>query len=181
MDINQFLIQIGRTQKQIERLMNRTLPIKAGAEAKTHFQQNFIKGGFVNNGLKPWKKSLREREGKKSALSKYKTLLSSRTHLFRSIAYIPGNGMVKIINPVEYAAAHNEGATFVVKAREQVLHFNSKGRFNRDNKRAKYAQKVNIGSHQVTIPKRQFIGESHELNNKITNIIDTELRKLINP
>lgn len=181
MDINEFLKYIGRSQKQIDQLMNRTLPIKGGAIAKAHFQENFIKGGFVNNGLQPWKKSKREREGKKSALSQYKTLLSSRNHLYSSIAYISGNGMVKIINPVEYAAAHNEGATFVVKPRQQVLHFNSKGRFNRDNKRAKYAQKVNIGSHQVTIPKRQFIGPSIELNDKEIKLMDTEIRKIINP
>jgi phage gpG-like protein len=180
MDIEGFLQYLGTCQKQIDNLMNRILPIKVGATAKAHFQENFILGGFVNNGLQAWKPSKRTLSGKKSALSNYKTLLSSRNHLYSSIAYIPGSGMVKIVNPVEYAAVHNEGATFVVKPRQQVIHFNRKGRFSRDNKKASYAQKVNIGSHSVTIPKRQFIGESTELNQKVVTIIDTEIRKMLN-
>jgi len=180
MTVEQFLNTIQTHQKQLNQLMNRTLPIKGGALAKAHFQENFIKGGFVNNGLQKWTPAKRTLSGKKAALANYKTLLSSRNHLFSSIAYIPSPGMVKIINPVEYAAAHNEGATFVVKLRQQVIHFNSKGRFNKDNKRAKYAQKVNIGAHSVTIPKRQFIGESRELNDKEVRLIEDELRKIVN-
>lgn len=179
MTVEQFLNTIQTHQTQLAALMNRTLPIKGGAIAKAHFQENFIKGGFVNNGLQPWKKSKREREGKKSALSKYKTLLSSRNHLYSSIAYIPSPGMVKIINPVEYAAVHNEGATFVVKPRQQVIHFNAKGRFSKDNKRAKYAQKVSVGAHSVTIPKRQFIGESRELTDKMVKLTEDEIRKIV--
>lgn len=181
MTVEQFLNTIQTHQKQLNALMNRTLPIKGGAMAKAHFQENFIKGGFVNNGLQKWKPAVRTTKGKNGAAANYKTLLSSRNHLFNSIAYIPGPGMVKIINPVEYAAAHNEGATFVVKPRKQVIHFNAKGRFNKDNKRAKYAQKVNVGAHSVTIPKRQFIGESRELNDKLVKLTEDEIRKIITP
>jgi len=134
MTVEQFLNTIQTHQRQLAAMMNRTLPIKGGALAKAHFQENFIKGGFVNNGLHPWAKAKRQRNGKKGAAANYKTLLSSRNHLFRSIAYVASPGMVKIINPVEYAAAHNEGATFVVRPRQQVIHFNRKGRFNKNNK-----------------------------------------------
>lgn len=180
MTVEQFLNTIQTHQKQLNALMNRTLPIKGGALAKAHFQDNFIKGGFVNNGLQKWKPSKRTLSGKKAALANYKTLLSGRNHLFSSIAYIPSSGMAKIINPVEYAAVHNEGATFIVKPRQQVIHFNAKGRFSKNNSRAKYAQKATIGAHSVTIPKRQFIGESRELNDKEIRLIEDEVRKIVN-
>ena len=109
MTIEQFLNTIKANQKGIENLMNRVLPIKIGAAAKAHFQENFVKGGFVNKGLQKWKPAKRLSSGGEKASDNYKTLLSSRNHLFSSIKYIPGNGQVKIINDVPYAAIHNEG------------------------------------------------------------------------
>lgn len=78
---------------------------------------------------------------------KNKTLLSSRNHLRDSIEAELIEGGVKITNRVPYAAAHNEGTTTAGKNRN------------------------------VTIPKRQFIGDSKELDGKIREIIDKEIEK----
>lgn len=144
----QFLQNIKLKQRDFEQLMNRTLPIKVGAMAKAHFQENFEKGGFVNNGLKKWKPAKRLSSGKKGAASNYGTLLSARNHLFNSISYVPGFGQVKIINPVEYAAVHNEGL------------------------------KAGRGKGFI-MPKRTFIGKSHELDVKVEQKIDSEVSKII--
>lgn len=109
MTVEQFLNTIKIRQQDFNRLVNRTLPIKVGVLAKAHFQQNFEKGGFVDNGLKKWKPAKRLMKGRIGAPSNYKTLLSSQNHLFYSISYAPCNAMVKIINPIKYAAVHNEG------------------------------------------------------------------------
>ena len=80
---------------------------------------------------------------------KNKTLMSSRKHLYSNTLDIPQRGSVKIENRTPYAAAHNEGTTTAGKNRN------------------------------VTIPRRQFIGESKELDDKIRNLVKNYLRKIV--
>lgn len=145
----QFNRLIQSKRQEINQLVNRTLPVKVGVMAKAHFQANFEKSGFVNNGLKKWKPAKRLSNPKLGAYGKNKTLLSERNHLFSSINYLPGVAQVKIVNPVHYAAVHNEG----LKAGR------GKG---------------------FMMPKRQFIGQSAELDNKVQDTIHTELKKILN-
>ena len=77
----------------------------------------------------------------------YKTLLSRRQNLYKSIRKQPGKGKVTIYTNVPYATAHNEGT-------------NNAGR-----------------NHRVRIPKWQFIGPSKRLNDKVRKMIDDEIRK----
>lgn len=187
MDVNQFLNLLQQKASEINNMMMRTMPIKAGAIAKAHFQENFRKGGFVNNGLQSWKPAKRLSAKRKSARNNYKTLLSSRNHLFSSIRYESGVGEVKIINDVPYAKIHNEGGTVTIPARTAVLAFRriksgkDKGRtrFTKNTAKAHFAQKATIGGHTIMMPKRQFIGESKELNDKVTAKITEELTKIL--
>lgn len=143
----QFAKNIERQADEIRRLIDRTLPIKAGAIAKKHFRENFERGGFVDDGLHEWKPALRL--SSKYGDKKNKTLMSSRNHLYNNIQDIPQRGSVKIENRTPYAVAHNEGTTTAGRNRN------------------------------VTIPKRQFIGESKELTEKIKYLIETEVEKVI--
>ncbi len=79
---------------------------------------------------------------------KNKTLMSSRKHLYSNTLDIPRRGGVKIENRTPYAAAHNEGTTTAGKNRN------------------------------VTIPRRQFIGDSAELTEKIKEAIKKEMVKI---
>lgn len=72
-----------------------------------------------------------------------------------------------------YTGIHNEGGTINMPARKQVIHFNKKGRFNKNNKKASYAQKASVGAYTVKMPKRQFIGDAPEVT-KIVNEVTTE-------
>ncbi|MEG1575078.1 MAG: hypothetical protein RR341_08435, partial [Bacteroidales bacterium] len=51
--------RLHQSVDKIERAVVRVIPVKAGQEAKNHFQDNFRKGGFVDGGLHPWKRSKR--------------------------------------------------------------------------------------------------------------------------
>lgn len=104
----EFERKIKENAEQIKRAIDRTIPVKAGRAAKDHFQENFKKSGFVNNGLHPWTRSKRIGTAKDSAGS-YGTLLSGRNHLYSSINYKPERGKVTISNEVPYARVHNEG------------------------------------------------------------------------
>ena len=143
----QFAKMIKQNAAEIRMLTDRILPIKVGTIAKKHFKENFLKGGFVDNGLQEWKPA--KRLSSKYGDKKNKTLMSSRNHLYNNTKDIPQKGGVKIENRTPYAAAHNEGTTKAGKNRN------------------------------VTIPRRQFIGDSAELTEKIKEAIKKEMDKIL--
>ena len=62
MTTEQFQQLLTEKHAEIEQALRRTLPVKVGRIAKDHFQDNFRKGGFQDNGLQPWarKKTTRQ-------------------------------------------------------------------------------------------------------------------------
>lgn len=157
MNEQEFLKHITDCAAEIQKSMSRTMPIKAGRIAKDLFQENFLKGGFVDGGLHEWQPSKRlgtkndegEVVGKaKGAKGEYKTLMSGRNNLFNSIEYRIDDSGVVIENRVPYAAVHNEG-----------LH-SGRGK-------------------GFTMPQRQFIGDSKELDEAIEDMIENELTKIL--
>lgn len=157
MNEQEFLEHITNCAAEIQKSMSRTMPIKAGRIAKDLFQENFLKGGFVDGGIHEWQPSKRlgtkNDEGKvvgkaKGAKGEYKTLMSSRNNLFNSIEYRIDDSGVVIENRVPYAAVHNEG-----------LHAGRGKGF--------------------TMPQRQFIGDSEELDKSIEDMIENELTKIL--
>lgn len=111
MNINDFKRKIQEKQAEITKAIHRTLPIKIGRKAADHFQDNFRKGGYVNNGLHPWPQTQRQKAGGDHAYSQYGPLLSARNYLYGSIRYVPGDATVTVGTSVPYAAVHNQGAT----------------------------------------------------------------------
>lgn len=172
----------SRLQKAVH-LIEHDLPRMVGKAARDHYQDNFRLGGFVDGGLHQWQDVKRrdpaspwygfEYKAEKRTSYKYKrdpatgktrkadkqkplnfsptatarpVLLSKQMGLMRSIVSRPGKGAVSICSDKPYAVVHNEGGTIKV-----------------------------FGKHPVKLPKRQFIGESRELNEKITQLARQEL------
>ena len=196
----EFIRLLQTRATEINRLVNRVLPIKVGALAKAHFRENFRLSGFMNGGLRAWPATRRQQTGGKSAAANYGPLLSRRNHLFGSIGYKPGPGYVVIGTSLPYAAIHNDGGTVsptvTLKMRKfaWAMYYRSLGsKGSKGSKGRKGAtvpaeaerwkalaltrkQKLNI-----TIPKRQFIGDSQELNAAINRKIGEEMDKLFEP
>lgn len=202
MDQKDFTKLIESQKKELGELMRRKLPVIVGRMAKDHYQDNFRKGGFVNNGLKKWPQTKRQQSGTKSASAKYGPLLSKRKHLFSSVKYVPGDYRVKVANEVPYAAIHNEGGTVtahpVVTPKMRKMAWarvyaiagvkkskKKKGKLPKElpaearkwkalalTKKAK----LNI---KATIPQRRFLGESAELAKKINDKIELEVAKIL--
>lgn len=147
MNIQDFAKLIQRKRKELDDMMRREMPVVAGRMAKDHFQDNFRKGGFVNNGLHPWPKAKRLSSGKSDAASNYGTLLSSRNHLFSSIKYTPSDYRVRVANEVPYAPIHNWGGVVEPKVTPQMRRFawamfyKSSGQSKRNRKGRKTAKK----------------------------------------
>jgi len=194
MDIKDFSELIKSQSREIDQFMRRKLPVKVGRIAKDHFQENFRKGGFVNNGLQQWPKSKRQLSGTSSAAAQYGPLLSGRNHLFGSMKYTPSDYRVKVANEVPYAAIHNEGGTVNPTVTPEMRRFawamfykasgKKKGKrgsmlSNPDAERWKALALTKKSKLTVKIPKRQFLGESAELRKSINDKIEKELSKIL--
>jgi phage gpG-like protein len=183
--------------KKMDDLINTRMPKAAGQIAVQHFRDNFRKSGFVDGGLHPWQKSKRIGSDK-SAKNNYKTLTSGRNHLMLSMRYIPSHGAVLIVNDVEYAGIHNEGGTINIhptvtpKMRKfaWAKYFEAMGGTKEKKgvtipedaarwKRMALTKKTKLDI-KIVMPKRQFIGESKELTEKINAKLDKELEKILN-
>lgn len=200
---------IQRMKKEIEQLISRKLPVVAGKYAKQHFQDNFRQGGYINGGLHPWPPAKRLSSGESGADSQYKTLMSSRNHLFSSINYTPGIAKVTIFNDVVYAAIHNEGGTvhpkitpkmrrfawakyYELKGKQKGARKPRKGQKNGtsqsagnlpDSGEAEKWKRLALTKKEtltINIPQRQFMGQSAELDAKISAYVEKEVLRIIN-
>ena len=88
MDTDLFWLFLHQKRAEIERAIHRTIPAKARRLAKSHFQDNFRKGSFVDGGLQPW--------ARKKRTDKYGPLMSGRQDLYGSISYRPGDACISI-------------------------------------------------------------------------------------
>lgn len=186
---------ILKAKDDIVREINDRLPRKVGVVAVNHFKQNFRDGGWLDGGLHPWKRTLRQ-DGK-SPDAKYRPLTSRRDHLMRSIQSTTGPGTVTVENPVPYAAIHNEGGditthpTVTARMRKYAWHMvyslagvKKKGKLPKELpeeagiwKGLALTKKKNITVH-AKIPQRQFMGDSAELRAKVNKIINDSIQKI---
>lgn len=98
-----------------------------------------------------WQEVKRRIKGAKGAASKRKILSGPTGNLGRSIQFIPRDGAVDVVSDLHYSAAHNQGT-------------DNAGR-----------------SHNVRIPQRQFIGDSHELEQAVRKKVIEEINKALKP
>ena len=188
----QFAALIKAKEKEIRDAIHRRLPVKIGRMATDHFQNNFRQGGFVDGGLHPWPVTRRQQAGGKSANSQYGPLMSARKNLYGSLRYVPGDAQVIVGTTVPYAAVHNRGATITSHPRVTPKmrkfawrqFFAAGGGSAAANPEASKwkalaltkKDRLTITSH---IPKRQFIGPSQELDDKIREKIETEINQIL--
>lgn len=195
MTIKEFHQYAKQKEKELERLYNDILPVKVGAIAKRHFQDNFRKGGFVDGGLTPWPATRRQQSGGKSAASRYGPLLSSRTHLMRSVRDVPGRARTTIVSDLPYSRIHNEGGTIETHptvtprmrrfAWAKFFEAGGGGKKGADVpaeavrwKKLALTRKAKLDI-RAYIPQRRFIGQSRELDGRISEKIVEETRKVL--
>lgn len=204
MNIQEFAESIRTKGKELADLFERKMPVLVGRMAKDHYQDNFRQGGYVNNGLKKWQPAKRLSSGGKSAEANYGTLLSGRNHLFNSTNYTPSAGRVRIYNDAPHAATHQYGETVKPTVTPRMRRFawakyyeagGGKNKGANGRKRGKNAEpaKENPAAQfwknfaltkkkklSIKMPVRPFLGESQELNDKITAKQETEIRNILN-
>ncbi len=209
MTIKEAIRMLEAKRKLIEKTCKDTIPRKIGVKAVNLTNRNFREGGFNNGSLQPWKKAKRQEDDfqKKKMASRYGPLLSSRNHLSRSNGYevqVEGNKVrVILINPVDYAAIHNEGGTIqtnprVTKKMKKFFwakYYHLAGITKKMGKKARRQKQENLPPEalkykrlaltkratlriRADIPKRQFIGPSKDLDEIVKTTVINELEKI---
>lgn len=178
---------------KVRKLFGRTLPLLIGSEAEKHFKESFRKQGFTDGSLKAW--PARKLAGTKKKYSS--GILIASGNLKRSIRVIQNRDGIVWISAgnqhVPYARIHNEGGTIskTVTIREHKRQITKKMKVGSSSLKTKKStsrkRKVTTGYatvHQhkrkmnLTIPQRQFMGESRMLNAEIDRIIQREILSL---
>lgn len=195
MDANDIEKLVKKAKDDILREVNDRLPREVGVIAVNHFRQNFRDGGWLDNGLHPWKRTRRQDSGGPDA--KYGSLTSRRNHLMQSIQAETAPGQVTISDPVPYAAVHNDGGditthpTVTAKMRKFAWHMvysiagiRGKGKLPKELpaeagkwKGLALTKKSRITVH-AHIPQRQFMGDSAELRIKVSDRIRKALGRI---
>lgn len=142
----------GLEQKARKALENAV--VEVGNTAKNFFVENFRKQGFDDKTVEKWKPRKRTTYRTKSGRivnDTTRAILVKEGDLKRSIIRVPNRAAmsVKIQTDLDYAKIHNEG--LMGKA---------------------------FGKHPFKMPKRQFIGDSYNLNEKVKAVLVKRLDKV---
>jgi phage gpG-like protein len=168
------------------------LPSMVGSEAVNFFQENFRKQGFQgDNGLEKWPE--RSDQSKKN---KGRAILVKSGIMRRAITkrFMGGSVTVYVGSPAnEYADIHNFGFRGVqyVKPHKRVATIKTKvkggymglGQKQKSKTLSLMGARHNVSGfgRRMNMPKRQFIGNSKVLNQRINKLIVRELTKILKP
>jgi phage virion morphogenesis protein len=157
MNMDQLSDYFSRLASEMNDGFNNDIPDIVGTEAVNHFKDSFQNEGFTDKGFQRWDE-VKRRQGKGKGADATRKILTGRTgNLGDSITYTKEPGRVVIsANPLNTGAASNYAA---------VHNF---GVLNAGRKR------------NTKIPKRQFLGPSETLNDKIKNKIERWLTTKLN-
>lgn len=153
MNGHEFAQYLLNASKELEQYINEDTPEIMGNLAVAHFKEGFQTGteGFTDETLEKWDNVKRRLYPKDKKAGAFRAILTGETgDLGASISYKRESAQATVYSDKPYAEAHNEGTT-------------NAGR-----------------KHNVTIPKRQFIGDSKVLNDKILHEITSDISRIIN-
>jgi phage gpG-like protein len=187
---------LKQAEKKARKAMEAAI-VDVGNTAKVFFVDSFRKQGWDDQSVQKWQKRKKvEQKGrgsKKSAkaagtvrsVKAGRAILVKTGDLRRSIKRNPANRAalsIKISTDLDYAKIHNDGGTINVGGRKGSGTITRSIRGSAGFKDGKFtkgrAKKVTFqgkeyttGSYAIKMPKRQFMGDSYNLNEKVKAVI----------
>lgn len=164
----------------------------ATQEAINHFQDNFRKQGFVDQGKRPWREVQRRIPGTLAYESTGNTtrgrgilIGKGSGHLRRMIRRLrKGSDFTVIgVKGLPYAEIHNEGGTITQTMTEkQRRYFRYIGAKSKNPVVRRQAFGISKGNTlTIQIRQRKYIGNSRKMEKKTQGIINRELKKIWAP
>lgn len=176
--------KIAAFANQIEKVIGDFSTI-AGVEAINHFTRNFVKQGFDDSGVTPWK----SRKGGRMGWSNSRAILVKSGALRRSLnKRRAGKFGVIIFSPLKYAKLMNDGGTIkrgehsrnktiIASVKGNSGFVNGKFTRGRSRKIKLTGEVYGVKANEAVYPARPFMGESRKLNKKILQAIDRRVNK----
>lgn len=152
-----------------------TLNREIAIEAINFFKKSFDNQGFTDKTLVPWRKT---QSGKQNKFGQKSSGILIKSGALRdSFDYAISGAIISIINSKEYAITHNTGKTIkhpggtsFFKDEEGDLILVSK-RKAKELKALRGLKLPKTKAHKIPIPRRQFMGTSKVLNERIKQLI----------
>ena len=184
--------------KQAEQKARKALEaaiVDVGNTAKVFFVESFRKQGWDDKSVQKWKPRKRTTYKTKSGKvvdDTTRAILVKKEDLRKSIIRNPANRAalsIKISTDLPYAKVHNNGETINVSGRKgsgtiaRSIRGSAgfkDGKFTKGRaKRVTFQGKeYTTGAYSINMPKRQFMGDSYNLNEKVKAVIVKRLDKV---
>lgn len=166
--------ELKRKLAQAMQFIEHNLPDIIGIEGINHFKENFVQEGFVDQELEKWKPR------KSKMASNRKTLTGeSADHLSDSIDYKVNGNVITFYSDKPYAEIQNEGGTIAVNNNMRSFFWAMYYKANEAGQEDVAEQwKYMALSKTITIEKREFMGDSQQLNLKVESKIIRELDQI---
>jgi len=169
---------------EVEKRLQQTkevLPAEIANVSQSYFESSWRKQGYDG---KKWKEVQRRINGKGAA--KTRAILVKSGRLRRSFHVLSKRwDNITIANSAPYAKVHNEGGVIHKNGHRGVMYYrevstnlktkNTSKRFAKTKgkkNKATHAMEINIPAHDISIPQRQFMGQTNELGQKQIRIIN---------
>lgn len=167
------------------------LPVLLANQAQTFFVDSWKKQGWEDGSVSLWKN--RKDKGKKS---QGRAILVKSGKLRRAVGQsirLKSFDRIQLVVALPYAAVHNDGYNGMRKAHTRArftrtttsqfigLRRGKNGKLEERHTRASVFIKtgeVQVRSHMMNMPKRQFMGDSATLRKKQTELIDQQIMKI---
>jgi phage gpG-like protein len=182
MDNSQITIPIKDLQGRFKQVLLR-LPAMAGNEVVNFALDNFNRQGFLGDSFQPWRLRKNPTKWGKAPKRNGRAILVDTGQLRRSIRVIRTTGDEVVVGTdVPYARAHNEGLRLdeIQQVKEHQRKVNTIATLK--GKKAA-ARMITVKAHtrriNQDIPRRQFLGNSQYLNNRLNRMAAAELLKAL--
>lgn len=181
---NPFDLPMRKLPKQLQQAIKK-LPRMLGAETVKFAKENWQKQGYQGNAFTPW---LPRRSG-----NNRRGILLNTGRLRRSVRVVRVTAdSVVIGTDVPYAAVHNEGFSGSVRVKAHTRNkygktkvgtgiYSVKSRNERKRTVTSVTGSSTVKAHTryIKIPKRQFLGDSPVLIQRLRRIVAAEIMKAL--
>lgn len=173
--------QFAREQAQHLQREFRTLPTRVGREIVSFARERFRHENYLDRTAQKWKpRAQADTQAKRRGR---RNLLVQSGRLRRSIRVLRRTSdSVSVGSEVPYAAIHNyggevqhPGSPYIVVAGKAVW-------LKRETAKARKAAGKYVKTskpHSIRIPQRQFLGDSHELRQRIVKVISKRVEHVL--
>lgn len=172
---------LKKHHKAVKNYIDNDAPDVIGTLAVNHAQDSFVDEGYTDVQFQAWKEVKRRETGKGKPRDQTRPILSDTGDLKDSIRYEKNGNLIQIGTDVKYAKTHNEGGTITLPARSETF---TRVRHSSGKKKGKFSGGTTSGKgftfkeSKITMPQRQFIGKSKQLEEQIKEKIKRDLKRI---